>query len=67
MGDYVTNAGYKPIPMPINKKGYWTDQSGEYIIDELSTGIGMTVATESERENASNGHGVCISFKKSNT
>jgi len=44
MGDFVTGAGYQPIPMPTNKKGYWIDQSGEYIIDELNTGVGSGLA-----------------------
>ena len=66
MGDYVKNGDYTPIPNPVNKKGYWIDESGKYIVDEISTGIDQTIADESEREQPG-GHGVCISFKKSNT
>ncbi|MBR4315787.1 MAG: hypothetical protein IKP65_02275 [Alphaproteobacteria bacterium] len=39
MGDYVQNGDYNPIPNPVNKKGYWIDESGEYIVDERSTGV----------------------------
>jgi len=66
IGDYVQGQDYSPIPQPVNKKGYWIDESGVYITDERSTGIGEAVANDADRE--SNGEpGACISFKKSNT
>ncbi len=68
MGDYVKGQDYTPMPQTVNKKGYWIDQSGEYIVDERSTGIEEPIASDDAREEASgNGNAVCISFKKSNT
>lgn len=67
IGDNVSGAGYSPIPQAVNQKGYWIDQSGEYVIDEAKIGIDRTIAREPERENMSLSGAVCISFKKSNT
>ena len=67
-GDYVQGQGYTPMPQTVNKKGYWIDQSGEYIVDERSTGIEEPIASDDAREEAGGGgNAVCISFKKSNT
>ena len=66
MGDYVRNGDYDPMPQTVNKKGYWIDQSGEYIMDERSTGLDFPIAGNDDRE--SNGGSVpCISFHKTNS
>lgn len=67
MGDYNPNdPDYTSMPSPMQKKGYWTDASGVYITDERPTGFTEKIATDDERAENS-GHGVCISYKKSNT
>ena len=66
MGDYIQNGDFTPIPQPVNKKGYWIDQSGVYILDERSTGTEYAIADDGTR-NGNSGEAPCISFKKSNT
>ena len=65
-GDYVTNGDYTPIPQSTSQEGYWVDQSGQYIIDERTTGWDQPIANAGSRESTS-GPGTCISFRKSNT
>lgn len=65
MGDIIGDVDFDGQPQITNKKGYWTDEDGEYIVDERSVGIENKVATQGEREN---GVGTTtISFQKSNT
>jgi hypothetical protein len=50
IGDYVQGNsgggnGYNSVPTPVNKKGYWVDANGEYIIDECSTGMNESIAS----------------------
>ena len=66
MGDYIQNGDFTPIPQAVNKKGYWIDQSGVYILDERSIGIEYGIADDGARDGNS-GEAPCISFKKSNT
>ena len=66
IGDYVQGQDYSPIPQPVNKKGYWIDESGLYIMDERSTGTEEAVANDDDRE-SNGGPGACLSFKKTNT
>ena len=66
MGDYVQGQDYSPIPQPVNKKGYWIDQSGVYITDEREIGYDKPIARSDDRESNS-GDAPCISFRKSNT
>ena len=66
MGDYIQNGDFTPVPQQVNKKGYWIDQSGQYILDERSIGTEYAIAGDSARDGNS-GDAPCISFKKSNT
>lgn len=66
VGDYVQGQDYSPIPQPVNKKGYWIDESGVYITDERSIGAGEPILQDDERE-SNGGPGACLSFKKTNT
>lgn len=66
MGDYVQNGDYTPIPQTVNKKGYWIDQSGEYITDEREIGWDVPIAGNDDRESNS-GVAPCISFHKTNS
>ena len=66
MGDYVQNGDYTPIPQAVNKKGYWIDQSGEYIVDERDIGWDVAIAGQSDRD-GNGGSAPCISFHKTNS
>lgn len=66
MGDLTNDSEYSGIKDPPLQKGYWIDASGQYIMDERSTGTDNEIAYDDERETAS-GPATCISFKKSNT
>lgn len=67
MGDtHAGSSGYSTIPQTVNKKGYWINQSGMYIMDERQIGYDQPIANEEKRA-VNGGSGPCISFKKSNT
>ena len=65
IGDYF-EGHTTGIPQEVNPKGYWIDQSGEYILDERDIGYYSPIAGNDEREGTGGGS-PCISFKKSNT
>lgn len=65
MGDIIGDVDYDGQPQATNKKGYWTDASGDYIVDEISTGTETPIATDESRKNA--GSPTTISLKKGNT
>lgn len=67
MGDYVQNGDYTPIPQSTNKKGYWVDQSGEYILDERDIGVDVPIMDADSRVETGSGSVTCLSYKKSNT
>ena len=65
--EFAGTSGYRTIPQAVNQKGYWIDQSGTYIVDELEIGYDQEIAYASDRATTGGrGGSVCISFKKSN-
>ncbi len=65
MGDIVGDVDYDGAPQAMNKQGYWTDASGDYIVDEQSVGADSPISTDESRKDA--GAPVTISMKKGNT
>ena len=65
MGDIIGDVDHDGQPQAVNKQGYWTDESGDYIIDEKSIGVDQEINGDMERKEP--GSPVVISFKKSNT
>ena len=65
-GDDIGDSDYQPQPQYTNKKGYWTDADGEYIMDERDLGLDQPILGDGERESVTDSPPT-ISFKKSNT
>ena len=66
MGDITDDYDHMGIAQPVNKKGYWVDFSGKYIIDEYNTDIDKELSGDQDRYDT--GHvGKTISHRKSTT
>lgn len=65
MGDIIGDVDNDGQPQAVNKQGYWTDESGDYIVDERAIGVDEEIADDASREGT--GSPTTISFKKSNT
>ena len=65
MGDIIGDVDYDGQPQAVNKKGYWTDASGDYVVDEIDIGADTPIATDDSRKEA--GSPTTISLKKGNT
>ena len=65
MGDIIGDVDNDGQPQAVNKQGYWTDESGDYIIDEKTIGADEEISDDASREGT--GSPMTISFKKSNT
>lgn len=68
-GDYIV--GTDSGQLQTEKVGYWTDESGEYIIDQKLTGVddGETKVAPwvSRKGYGGNGNAMCISYSMTNT
>lgn len=67
MGDITDDYDHMGIPQPINKKGYWVDFSGRYIIDEEDIGINKEIIGDDDRKKAGKNNIKTISFRESTT
>lgn len=65
MGDIIGDVDYDGQPQATNKKGYWTDENGDYVISE--TDIGANVPISDDESRAEPGSPTTISFRKGNT
>ena len=65
MGDIIGDVDYDGQPQAMNKKGYWTDASGDYVVTEESIGADTPIPDDQSRNEP--GAPLTISFKKSNT
>lgn len=64
----VGDPDYDKVKNPVNTVGYWTDESGEWIIDGRSLGGEMgTMENKQARLSNGSGAGVCIAHRMSNT
>lgn len=62
MGDIIGDADYDGAPQATNKKGYWTDASGDYVVGETSIGADVPIPSDDSRKEP--GSPLTISFRK---
>lgn len=63
----IGDRAYNHVPVVVNKKGYWIDESGLWITEELDIGLDSPIVNDKARKEPTSPGSICISIRKSNT